>query len=500
MTMTEFQLDVQDQRLLNGGQPVQLTSKAFQLLRLFVENPNRLLTKDDILDSVWRDVFVSEGLVKEYVHDLRLALGDDARQPKFIETVHGRGYRFLGGVKASSSADSIVTSTNLRSQPPTLAVLPFTNLTGETRWDRFCHGLSDDLIIDMSRYPDLVVTASMDPANGLDARELTTDYALNGSVQLSGDQVRINVKLVETGGGAHLWTEQYERELGEFFAIQGDIVGHVVSAVGGFGGQIPHAERLRLGRVAPEDLQAYELYLQGHELEARFEKESTLRAFELMQRAVTLEPDYARAWFVRGWTCWQIILEDWANDAKNYHELWRESFLKAAALDPLDPIAMMELAAVRAADQDITGARDALERALDLGRYQADLLISSANPIALILDDPQRAKETLNRGLELIAVVGDWHRLSMSRVAYFTGDFEQALEDARRGPDNLLTQLMEILSLAQLGDAEHLKGLLRAFRARHSSFDPQEFVKRYPITANGARELFFDGIGKAGLN
>jgi len=97
---SNYWLDMGDERLWHGDQPVPISNKAFQLLRLFVDNPNRLLTKDDILDGVWRDVCVSKGLVKDYVHDLRLALGDDPKRPAYIETVHGRGYRFLGGVEA----------------------------------------------------------------------------------------------------------------------------------------------------------------------------------------------------------------------------------------------------------------------------------------------------------------------------------------------------------------------------------------------------------------
>jgi TolB-like protein len=508
MQKANYRLDLSDERLWNGEQPVQISNKAFQLLRLLVNNPNRLLTKDNILEGVWGEICVSEGLIKEYVHDLRLALGDDPKQPKFIETVHGRGYRFLGGIEETGCTNGPVVPAKSRAAPPSLAVLPFTNLTGEERWARFCRGLSDDLVIDLARYPDFMVIAngasSLQPADGPGdrnaGREPNAGYVLDGSVQASESRVRVNVKLIETGNGNHLWTDQYERDFGEVFAIQSDIIAHVAAAVGGFGGQIPHVERLRLGRKPPGDLHAYELYLLSHELEAHFEKKSTLRAFELAQRAVELDPSYARAWLVRGWTCWQILLEKWANDTRDYSELWRESFLKAASLDPLDSLAMMELAAVRARDEDITGAMDALERALDLGRNQPDLLISIANSIALTLDDPVRAKQILDRGLQLIAVVGDWQRLSMARVAYFTEDFERAVKDARRGPDNLLTHLVEILSLAQLDCTEEVRDLARAFEAKHPNFDPQEFIKIYPITAAGAKRLFLEGVEKAGLS
>ena len=145
MKTSNYRLDLGDERLWNGDQPVPISNKAFQLLRLFVDNPNRLLTKDDILDRVWRDVCVSDGLVKEYVHDLRLALGDDPKRPAYIETVHGRGYRFLGGVEEVNGPPGPDTSAQAAAQPPALAVLPIANLTDEERWARFCRGLGQTL-------------------------------------------------------------------------------------------------------------------------------------------------------------------------------------------------------------------------------------------------------------------------------------------------------------------------------------------------------------------
>jgi TolB-like protein len=495
---TKYRFDAKDERLWNGDQPVQITNKACQLLRLFVSNENRLLTKDDILKGVWHDVWVSESLVKEYVHDLRQALGDDPKNPRFIETVHGRGYRFLGGIEELQSKGAGQAG-GIAKREPTLAVLPIENLTGEERWGLFCQGLRDDLIIDLARYPNLIVIADK-ALNGQEGvASNPREYALGGTVQASDHQVRVNIKLMEAGNGAVVWTEQYERDIGEFFAIQSDIVGHVASAVGGFGGQIPHAERLRFNRLPPENLQTYELYLLSHELESHFQKETTLQALEMAQRAVALDPHYSRAWLVQGWCAWQILLEHWAEDRATYARLRREAFEQAARLDPRDPVAIMERAQECAGAGDSIGARDGLERALDLGRNQADLLMTIANAIVLILDEPVRAQETLARGLELIAVIGDWQRLSMARVAYFTGDFAAALENARQGPDNLLSQLVEFLSLAQMGEREQAAEKAEIFRQKHPQFEAQDFIETYPITAQGAQDLLREGCAKAGL-
>ena len=300
--------------------------------------------------------------------------------------------------------------------------------------------------------------------------------------------------------GDHVWTDQYDRELGDIFDIQSDIVGHVASAVGGFSGQIPHVERLRLGRKPPSDLQAYELYLIGYELESRFDKQSALRGFELLQRAVELDPDFARAWLVLGWMCCQIVWEDWHDDKQRYWELEHKAFTKAATLDPLDPFALMELASVRAINDDIAGTSDALERALDLGRNQADLLIAASTYVATLLDDSLRAKQLLDKGLQILTRIPAWHRLTAARVSYFAKNFGSAVEHARRGPDNLPTRLFELMSLAQLGRCDEARERAGDFREKHPEFDPEVFMRFHPITAEGAKQLVVEGVDKAGLS
>ena len=268
MNKSRFSLNIKDERLWNGERPVHITNKVFQLLRLFVQNPQRLLTKNEILESLWPGVYVSESLVKEYVHDLRSALGDNTKNSKFIETAHGRGYRFLGGIELMQQKQNLTLLARPRSAAPSVAVLPLENMAGGERWERFCRGMSDDLITDLSRYPDLLVIAKSSSFAYGDKRsdiraignDLGANYVLDGSVQANDSKLHMNLQLIETSNGHHVWAQRYERDIEDFFVIKEDILSHAVSCLAGFRGQIPRSELLRLRRPLPHTLESYELY------------------------------------------------------------------------------------------------------------------------------------------------------------------------------------------------------------------------------------------------
>ncbi len=499
-----FRLDLENERLWDGETPVRLTQKTFDLLRLLVQNPNRLLTREEILKSLWRGIHVSDGLVREYVHDLRLALDDDPRTPRLIETVRGRGYRFLGGIEIETQTGGAAKSRTCLTDRPTVLVLPIENLAGGERWARFCRGMRDDLITELSRYPDFVVVARgaslADQDSYVELRDTGVDYLLRGSMQASACMLRMNLHLVETQHGRNIWSERYERAIEDLFAIQADIVASVVSALGGLEGHIAGAERQRLGRKPPEDLEAYELYLIALELEERHQRESTLEAFALLRRALSINAKFARAWLVLGWACYQIWSERWTDDSQFYATMEWEAYVKAAKLDPRDPFAILELATMRAVDGDLVGARDGLERAVDLGQNQADLLATAAKYFAMVIDDPVRAVQLISRSQELCPIAPDWYFMHWARVAYFAGDYEQALSAVKRAPDLKHVRLFEILSAAQLGRTDDLRRLRAAFAERYPAFDPAEFMRGQPIVGTVATALFLDGIAKAGLN
>ena len=265
-----------------------------------MSNPGRLLTKEDILNSVWDDVVVSEGLVKEYVHDLRVTLGDDPKDPKFIETVHGRGYRFLGGIEAVDP----------QPQPdrPSIAVLPLTNISGDPKEEYFADGLTEEIITALSFVPWLFVVARNSSFiyrnSNRDFREISAElgirYLLEGSIRRAGEQVRVNARLIDAETDTQIWANRYESDVVDVFNLQDEITDAVVSAIGT---KIQHAEIARATRKRPNDLTAYDLYLRAR---AALNAVDIDAASNLLDQAIERAPDYAKAKAVRAW-CTTLI-------------------------------------------------------------------------------------------------------------------------------------------------------------------------------------------------
>ena len=391
---------------------------------------------------------------------------------------------------------------------PVIAVLSFENLSEAERWERFAAGLSDDIITDLTRYPDLLVIARNSTfaykGRAVDVRqigrELKAGYVLEGSIQTVGKRIRVTAQLIDTQDGSHVWAERYDRNAGDLFAIQDDVVEHVAAALGGFHGEILRAERGKLRRRPPESLRAYELYLLGYELEAPIDKENTLEAIQVLERAIEMDPLFARTWTVLGWACEHAVTAGWAENPSIMAARRRTAVLKAAELDPRDPIALEELGALRAEEGDIGGAREAFERALELGRNHADTLALLAKYVVTVLGRENEAMSLMKRAFRLNPNAPNWYFMNQLRVAYFTRDFETAVHAAKRSTDFCLTHLFNILALAQLGRTEEVAGTVADFWDRYPDFDPESIIRDFPLIDPSAIELYRDGLRKAGFS
>jgi len=499
-------LDLADERLWLGDQPITLGNKALELLRLFVSNPNRLLTKEEILDCVWRDICVSEGLVKEYVHDLRLALGDDPKQPQFIETVHGRGYRFLGGVEVLSA------TVESRAPPdkPSIAVLAFANLSGDTGEEYFADGLSEEIITELSRYRSLFVIArnSSFTYKGRNVnvqevgRDLGVRYLVEGSVRRAGDRVRITAQLIETTTGRHVWADRYEQDLKDIFSLQDEITRAIAAAVEP---ELGNVERERSRTKAPENLDAWDLYQRGLWHMYKETQRGNKEARRHFEQSIELSPEFAPAHAALAYVlCFDIIngyreiSEDLIEDA-----YWRAK--KAMSLDERDAMAHVVLGRIQLLRCKHEDAIEELETALRLNPNLADAyhglgfaltmsgrpeegLLQFENAIRLSPYDPRASSFHEMRAWALIVM----------------GRHVEAAESARiavRKPNADIWAYSTLgAALGHLGNIDEARSALEELLRRKPDFSVG-FVRRFVfyIKIPDQLELYLDGLRKAGV-
>ncbi len=452
----KLKLDLKDERLWRDGRPVAMGNRAFQLLRLLVDNPDLLLTKDQILDAIWGDIHVTEGMVKEYVHDLRLALGDDPKCPTFIETVRGRGYRFLGGIDVSDMGAA--TKESEERQRASLAVLALDNLSNDRDEEYFADGLSEEIIAALSFIPWIFIVSrnSSFRFKGLNAdprdigKDLGVSYVLEGSVRRAGGRIRVMGRLIDTANAEQIWTRRYESRIADVFNMQDEIAFDVATAIGS---RIQIAEIARATRKRPQDMSAYDLYLRAR---AELNRVNVSAATELLDAAIAKEPNYAKAKAVRAW-CTTLI--GWRFIAPT--ERQRANALKLAeeALASPDPDAETRAYAAYTIGFLTSESHRSLSILKSVTHECPSFAWGWASQALLesYHGNPHRAIKCAETSLRLSPGDPQSFRCEMAigKALLTLRDFEKCLQVAERGlekkPNNTYLQMCRIVSLVSLG-------------------------------------------------
>ena len=513
----EYCIDLADERLWSGDRSVAVGNKAFRLLRLFVENPDRLLTKDEILDAVWGKVCVSEGLVKEYVHDLRAALGDDPRCPVFIETIRGRGYRFLGGIRVVGHVAQPAQQAGLANTVPSLAVLPFANLSDDPEQEYFSDGITEDIITELSRFPELNVVArnsafayknrSTDIARI--ASELGVSYVMEGSVQRDGNRLRVTAKLVATDSGRHIWGEKYDRELQDVFALQDELTMHVVGSIAP---QVELAELQRGRRLSNADLSAYELALKAQALTydaVRVADPELLRqAMSIADRALELDRMCTHALWTRGMGSVFEFLYGWSTDPGQALDFAVGIANHLIGIDPSNARSYTVRAWAYQYRREYDLALADYRRAQQLNPNLALNLFTMAWSEA-VAGLAQEATQHANRALLLsprdLDIWLAWAYATLELASFTEGDFEDAIRWGRQAVQlharMPARQLVMIAAYGYLGDVAAARRHLEALR----DFAPETLAS----VVAGTRRVFkldehngmlAEGLRKAGVS
>ena len=322
-----FEIDAARQELRRAGEAVHIEPQVFDLLVHLVQNRDRIVSKDELIDTIWRGRAISEAALSSCVSAARRALDDNGNDQALVRTLHKRGFRFVGDVDESSAPAAITAGRSPLMQlalpdaagavstaepaplsdRPSIAVLPFENMSCEEDQEYFADGLTEDIITGLSRQPWFSVIARNSSftykGQAVDVRDVSAQlgvrYVLEGSVRKAANRVRVTGQLIDAANGNHLWAEKYDRELADIFALQDDITNRVIGSVS------PHilvAEAARVERKPPLSIDAWDLVMQSVPHMWRMNTQEHARAQALLRKAIELDGNYAHAHALLGWT------------------------------------------------------------------------------------------------------------------------------------------------------------------------------------------------------
>jgi TolB-like protein/tetratricopeptide (TPR) repeat protein len=312
-------LDAARRELSRDGVAVPLEPQVFDLLLYLIQNRDRVVSKDDVLDAVWQGRIVSESALTTRVNAARKALGDSGEAQRLIRTVPRRGFRFVAEVSAGEAPPTAPSPLLEVPDRPSIAVLPFANLSGDPDQEYFVDGLVEELITGLSRFRSLLVIARNSSftykGRNVDVkqigRELGVRYVLEGSVRRSGTRLRITGQLSDASDGTQLWADRFEGVLEDVFDLQDELTARVI------GGIAPKLHSAEIGRARRKtnNLTAYDYYLRGWAAINRFTGEGHGEARALAAKAIELDPEFALAYALMalcslGDRAWVTSLED----------------------------------------------------------------------------------------------------------------------------------------------------------------------------------------------
>jgi TolB-like protein len=319
----DYRLDIERRELRRGGEIVSLEPKAFDLLTCLVRHRDRVVTKDDLLQEVWAGRIVSEAALTTRINAVRRALGDDGTAQRLVCTFTRKGVRFIGDVTElpDPATQAAIRTTDPLPLPdkPSIAVMPFQNISGEPEQEYFADGMVEEIITALSRIRWLFVIARNSSftykGQAIDVkrvgRELGVRYVLEGSVRKSGNRVRISGQLIDAQTGAHLWADRFDGLIEDVFELQDKIA---INVAGVIEPALQAAEIARSANRPTNDLTAYDLYLRGLALFWPATKERIFEALGLFEQAIAIDPRYgpALAWAAM---CHQrLVVEGWAEE------------------------------------------------------------------------------------------------------------------------------------------------------------------------------------------
>jgi TolB-like protein len=510
----EYAFDTDRRELHRGADVVSLAPQVFDLLDYLIRNRERVVSKDELIKAIWNGRSVTEAALTTRLNVARTAIGDSGREQRLIKTLPRKGFRFIGPVLEAQAAAVVAADSQLE-QPkpalalpdePSIAVLPFTNLSGDPEQEYFADGMVDDIITALSRFKSLFVIARNSSftykGKVVDikqvGRELGVRYVLEGSMRKAAGKVRISGQLIDATTGMHLWADRFEGDLSDIFALQDRMTESVVSAIQP---KLLQTE-IDLAVRRPNNLSAYDLCLRAIPHFHTWTPGGSAEALRLSSRALEIDPRYGFAARLAG-SCHLVnVIQGWAADPKSETAEGLRLVRLALSIDGNDDVALSILGwATASFSDDYDTAREMVDRAVALNANSA-FAWERRGWTYQRAGQPEEAIRSFEHAIRL-SPFDPWRLFlrftGMSTALIGLGRFDEAVAAAKKALRENQTYGATYCCLAAA-----LAHLGRDAEARKTATQLLEIEPDFRISEMAARSgqrapMFIEGLRKAGF-
>ena len=455
-----FTLDTDDYSLTRNGINHAIEPQVFNLLIYLIDNRNRVVTREELLDQLWQGRIVTDSAINARLKAARKAVGDSGKQQRLIKTIHGRGYQFIADVMVSAGdgqeAKSDASQQSDSAEKPSIAVLRFNNLSNDSAQAYFADGMATNICSRLSRIRSIQVKSGIEYDLSRKSLaditfELGVKYVLSGSVQRESDHVRVFVELTEGVSGDIRWSEHFDRHGNDVIQIQDEIAQAITGTLWSNRGTIREAERDLLAKKPTSDFNAFDYILKGISYKEQYRAETLDQAHKCFDKAIELDPDSAEAY---GWKAWVFLLERWLGSNNDNEASLQQAFItakKSIAIDAFSEIGHWSLAAAYLEQGDKSRGFSELEKALDINPNNPDLMVHKGSELCFI-GKFEEGIELIHRGIKFNKHFPQWYYWHLG-IALFAGQRWQESADSFMRMDEQNRDTLIFLSSAHVQTA-----------------------------------------------
>jgi TolB-like protein len=514
----EHVLDPDRRELSRGSEAIAVGPQVFDLLVHLVRNRERVVTKDDLIDVVWGGRIVSESTLTSHINAVRKAIGDSGEEQRLVRTIARKGYRFVGEVREPDASDR--ENPAERHEPlaqalafpdrPSIAVLPFLNLSGDPTQDYFVDGVVEDIIAALSRISWLFVIARNSSftyrGRAVDekqvGRELGVRYILEGSVRKAEGRVRITGQLIDAATGMNLWSERFEGKIDNIFELQDQMTANVVGAIAP---QLERAEIERAKHKPTESLDAYDYYLRAMANLHFGTREAVDEALCLLHKAIERDSEYAPAYAMAAWCHLWRKVNGWMNDRAREMAEGTRLARRTVELGKDDAVALTRAGhAFAHLAGDLDGGLALLDRAKMLNPNLAAAWFLGGF-VRVWRGDPDGAIAHFTQAMRLSPLDPEMYRMQagMAVAHLFAKRFDEASSWAAKSFRDLPTFLMVVAFIAAshalAGRTDEARRAMQHLHQLDPTLRISNLTDYIPIRRPQDLAILSDGLRQAGL-